>query len=161
MSGRLVARRPSWQVGHHQSLVKVSCLHSSVQPGQSRLLFGSFPTALIGSSVTSAPSLPASCVLVPGFRERDTVLCPVSELRLTRNPQLQMCSTKLKKPRVVVPIPSSNGTPALTSTLRSVGTPVICAQKSPCCLPESPRPIMSPLPCSFYLEGGLLLSLVL
>ena len=66
-------------------------------PGQSRLLFGSFATALIGSSVMSAPSLPASCVLVPGFRERDTTLCPVSELRLTHNPQLQTCSDQTKE----------------------------------------------------------------
>lgn len=78
--------------------------------GQSRLLFGSFPTALIGSSVMSVPSLPASRVLVPGFRERYTVLCV---LYLNRGSLVILSSrcvpTKLKKPRVVVPIPSSNG----------------------------------------------------
>lgn len=79
---------------------------------QSCSLCGSFNRRLIGISGTSHPiilasSCSVSCVLflvtrlLPGFWEGDIMLCPVSKLRPTCHPQLQMCSDKTKKSLVL------------------------------------------------------------
>lgn len=140
---------------------------------QSCPLSGSFNRTLIGGSGASHPVIFASspsvsCVLflvtrfLPGSWEGDIMLCPVSKLRPTCNPQLQIYSDKTKKAWCCHshPFPKWGFFPSLPLStqlglkwfaFRSLS---VVSQNLPSAL------IFSPLLCSLHLGGQRLIFLV-